>query len=213
MPRPKTRNQLEKRKVILEAALEIFSENGLRGATLEMIATQAGLSKQNLIYYVPTKEALYVELLEGQLDAWLQPLRDIDAAGDPQTEILTYVRRKLTLSETMPRESRLFATEMLQNAPRLSPVLSGRLRALVDEKAAILAGWARDGRIAPLDPHHLIFAIWSMTQHYADFDVQISAVLGPDRAPRRHREAEAFVTAAILRIIDPAPLAHDGGAA
>ena len=33
-------------------------------------------------------------------------------------------------------------------------------------------------RIATIDPYHLIFAIWATTQHYADFDVQVRAVLG-----------------------------------
>ena len=38
-----------------------------------------------------------------------------------------------------------------------------------------------EGRIARTDPYHLIFSIWATTQHYADFDVQVRAVLGKDR--------------------------------
>ncbi|MGN6765044.1 MAG: TetR family transcriptional regulator C-terminal domain-containing protein, partial [Rhizobiaceae bacterium] len=34
------------------------------------------------------------------------------------------------------------------------------------------------GKIATTDPRHLIFSIWATTQHYADFDVQVRAVLG-----------------------------------
>ena len=37
-----------------------------------------------------------------------------------------------------------------------------------------------EGRLAPVDPRHLLFAIWATTQHYADFDVQVRAVLGRD---------------------------------
>ena len=29
-----------------------------------------------------------------------------------------------------------------------------------------------------IDPRHLIFSIWAVTQHYADFDMQVRAVLG-----------------------------------
>jgi TetR/AcrR family transcriptional regulator len=36
------------------------------------------------------------------------------------------------------------------------------------------------GRIARVHPIHLIFSIWALTQHYADFDVQVRAVLGPE---------------------------------
>ena len=88
------------------------------------------------------------------------------------------------MARDLPRESRLFANEMLQGAPHIADALAGPLRALVDEKAAAIRAWARAGRIAPVDPHHLIFSIWAATQHYADFDVQVRAVLGRDDARR-----------------------------
>jgi TetR/AcrR family transcriptional regulator len=44
----------------------------------------------------------------------------------------------------------------------------------------MIGGWIAEGRLAPLDPHHLIFSIWATTQHYADFDVQVRAILQPE---------------------------------
>jgi TetR/AcrR family transcriptional regulator len=38
-------------------------------------------------------------------------------------------------------------------------------------------GWIDAGRMAPVDPLHLFFTIWAATQTYADFDVQVAAVL------------------------------------
>ncbi len=174
----RTRIQAKNRALILEAGLEVFSQSGFRGATLDQIAAQAGLSKPNLLYYFPSKEAIHVALLTGLLDTWLDPLRDLDDAGDPVAEILGYVRRKLALSRDFPRESRLFANEVLQGAPRIAAALGGELKALVDAKAAVLRGWSEAGLIAQVDPYHLIFSIWALTQHYADFDVQVRAVLG-----------------------------------
>lgn len=178
--RPRTRIQRENRETILEAALEVFSAQGFRGATLDQIAEVAGLSKPNLLYYFPSKEAIHAALLEGLLDTWLDPLRAIDPAGDPRTELLGYVRRKLGMSREYPRESRLFANEILQGAPRLGALLESDLRPLVAEKAAVLAAWMDEGRIARVHPVHLIFAVWALTQHYADFEVQVRTVLGPD---------------------------------
>ena len=41
--------------------------------------------------------------------------------------------------------------------------------------------------------------IWAVTQHYADFDVQVEAVLGPDAAPaRRYRGGEKMLLMAVL---------------
>jgi len=183
MSRPRTRIQQKNSEAILEAALEVFSAQGFRGATLDQIAERAGLSKPNLLYYYPSKEAIHEALLSGLLVTWLDPLRAMNPAGDPVEEIMAYVRRKLELSRDFPRESRLFANEILQGAPRMRAAIEGDLKALVDAKAAVLQAWMDEGRIARVHPVHLIFSVWALTQHYADFDMQVRAVLGPGHDP------------------------------
>ena len=173
-----TRIQARNREVILQAALEVFAAAGFRGATLDEIASQAGLSKPNLLYYFPSKEAVHNALLTQLLETWLDPLRAMDPLGDPLLEIKSYAHRKLELAREYPRESRLFANEILQGAPRMRGIIETDLRALVAEKSAVIAAWMEAGKIARSDPTHLIFSIWALTQHYADFDVQVRAVLG-----------------------------------
>ena len=193
-PRRRTRIQQEKRDLILEAALEVFSAHGFRGATIDQIAEAAGMSKPNLLYYFRRKEDIHETLMQRLLDTWLAPLRALDDVGDPLTELGAYIRRKLEMARDFPRESRLFANEILQGAPRIMPLLEGELKALVDEKAAVIRSWIRAGRIAGTDPYHLIFSLWATTQHYADFDVQVRAVLGPDRGgDNRFEDAARFL--------------------
>lgn len=179
--RPQTRIQREKQDVILEAALEVFSQHGFRGATIDQIAEQAGMSKPNLLYYFASKEEMHRRLMTGMLSLWLDPLRALDDEGDAISELRSYIRRKIEMARDFPRESRLFANEMLQGAPHAIDVLEGELKALVDEKARLIEGWMAQGKILRTDPYHLIFSIWATTQHYADFDVQVRAVLGKDR--------------------------------
>ena len=200
-PRP-TRIQREKTEAILEAALGVFATHGFRGATLDQIADAAGISKPNLLYWFPSKEAIHRTLLERQLDTWLAPLRRLDPDGDPVAEITAYIRRKLEMARDFPRESRLFAGEILQGAPHIADVLAGPLKALVDAKAEVIRAWAAQGRIAPVDPHHLIVSIWAVTQHYADFDAQLDAVLGPEHASR-FAAAERFLTGLYARGLAP----------
>lgn len=187
-----TRIQREKTEAILEAALEVFATYGFRGATLDQIAAQAGISKPNILYYFDGKEAIHAELLARLLETWLEPLEQMSDKGDPVEEICAYVARKLAMSRDYPRESRLFANEILQGAPRILDELAGPLRALTDEKAALIQGWIDAGLIKAIDPHHLIFSIWSTTQHYADFDVQVRAVLA-GKADKRFDQAAAFL--------------------
>lgn len=199
--RPRSRIQQRNRELILDAALEVFSLQGFRGATLDQIAEVAGLSKPNLLYYFPSKEEVHTALLTGLLDTWLDPLREMDAQGEPLAEIMGYVRRKLDLARDFPRESRLFANEILQGAPRMRVAIEGDLRRLVDEKARVLTSWMEDGRIARVDPVHLVFSIWALTQHYADFDVQVRAVLGPGHDP--FAEAGGFLETLFTRLLAP----------
>ena len=59
-----TRIQREKTDAILDAALELFSQHGFRGSTVDMIAARAGLSKPNILYYFDNKEAIHKTLLD-----------------------------------------------------------------------------------------------------------------------------------------------------
>ena len=69
-----SRIQREKRGRIQKAALEVFSEYGLRSATLDKIASACGLTKPNILYYYSSKDEIYFEVLNGLLDEWVAPL-------------------------------------------------------------------------------------------------------------------------------------------
>jgi TetR/AcrR family transcriptional regulator len=182
-----SRIQKRNRRVILDAALGVFAQYGYRGATLDQIAAEAGLSKPNILYYFDGKEEIHVTLLSQLMETWLDPLVALDPEGDPKEEILDYVQRKLDMARELPRESRLFANEILQGAPRIRPHLHDALKPLFDAKCAVIAGWVAAGRLPPLNPAHLIFSIWATTQHYADFEAQVEVLLGAGTDP--HQDA------------------------
>lgn len=174
----KTRIQAINEDIILQAALEVFSAYGYRGTTVDQIAERAGMSKPNLLYYFRRKDDIYRAVLEKTLADWLAPLRGLDPEGEPLAEISRYISAKMAMSRDNPKASRLFANEMLHGAPIIGDFLSGPMKALVDDTAGTIRAWIARGQIAAIDPYHLIFTIWAMTQHYADFDIQIRAVLG-----------------------------------
>lgn len=190
--------------LILEAALDLFSRFGFRGTTLDQIAARAQMSKPNLLYYFKSKDDIYEAVLEKTLAEWLAPLTGLDPKGEPIEELRRYVAAKIALSERNPKASRLFATEILQGAPGLAGVLSGPLKKIVDRKARTIRKWIAEGRLAAVDPYHLIFMIWAVTQHYADFDVQIRAVLGTSTLARKHFDAaEATIMTVLLDGLKP----------
>lgn len=200
--RPQTRIQKKNRETILDAALDVFSSEGFRGATLDQIASAASLSKPNVLYYFSSKEAIYTELLSELLDTWLDPLRALDPKGDPIDELVAYMRRKFEMSRQFPRESRLFANEIVQGAPRIVDEITGPLKSLVDKTAKLIQSWIDAGRLAPVDPYHLVFSIWATTQHYADFDVQVRGILAPE-GDSHLDDAEAFLVTLYTRTLTP----------
>lgn len=177
-PTRRSRAVAAKRTAILTAALALFSQFGVHGTSLDKVAEGADVSKTNLLYYFPSKEALYIAVLKDILDVWLAPLRALREDQQPLVAIKDYIRLKLEVSRDHPQASRLFCMEMLQGAPLLKGELEGDLKGLVDEKSAVIEGWINQGKLAAVEPHHLIFMLWATTQHYADFSTQIEAVTG-----------------------------------
>jgi TetR/AcrR family transcriptional regulator len=189
-----------KRDAVLSAALGLFSRFGLHGTSVDQVAARAGVSKSNLLYYFANKEELYVCVLRELLDVWLAPLREFTADQDPQQAIADYIRRKLVVSRDSPDASRLFCLEMIQGAPLLRDELDRELRGIVEHKSAVIQGWIDAGRLAKVDPEHLIFMIWATTQHYADFAVQVQALTGKTLAdPAFFEQTVANVQALVLR--------------
>lgn len=167
---------LKKKALIMNAALIVFSQEGLNGARMEQIAEEAHISKSNIFYYFQSKDVLYIAVLEMVLNEWLSPLGVIDAAQDPRMALTTYIEKKYEISKKSPAASRLYALEIMQGAPHLMVVLKGPLKRLVREKVSVIDGWIADEKIKSVSAIHLIFHIWAITQHYSDFSQQIEAV-------------------------------------
>jgi len=186
--------------LILSAAEKVFARAGFGGATMATIAEASGLPKANLHYYFGSKEVLYRAVLARILSDWLVPTHGITVDAEPRVAIEQYIRAKMALSAQRPDGSKVFANELLHGAPVVHTLLSTELRQMVREKAAVVQSWVDAGRMAHVDPIHLFFTIWAATQTYADFDVQVSAVLGRKTLTAKdHARATEHVVSLILR--------------
>ncbi len=185
---------------ILAAAERVFAGAGFAGATMAAIADEAALPKANLHYYFGAKQDLYRAVLAQTLQDWLAPTEVITPDADPKTAIEAYIRAKMALSIARPHASRVFANELLHGAPVVKTLLATDLHDLVLAKAEVIAQWVHAGRMAPVDPVHLFFTIWAATQTYADFEVQVCAVLGhADFTPADQTRATEHVVSLLLR--------------
>ncbi|MCF6215037.1 MAG: TetR family transcriptional regulator C-terminal domain-containing protein [Emcibacter sp.] len=178
MQKKRSRIQIINQQKLLDAATEVFASYGFRGATIDQIADMAGMSKPNLLYYFKTKKEIYLAVLEQTLNKWLQSLQDWMVTGTPEETIINYINKKFEFSRDHAAGSRVFANEIMEGAPILKNLLGEDLKRLVGENTRVIKGWVTAGQIRPIEPIHLMFMIWAVTQHYADFSAQIETLTG-----------------------------------
>jgi TetR/AcrR family transcriptional regulator len=184
---------------IHRAAAVVFARDGFQGATTQAIAEQAGLSKQQLHYYIAGKEELYRDILQGIVDDWIAIFGFADAHQGPKKVLADYVRRKLCFSFEHPERSRIFTTEMMRGGPLLRPLMGASQRR-TEQAVEVIRGWIAQGQMAAVDPQLLLFHIWATTQHYADYADQVRFFRGPDMESAAERERiVAEVTTLVLR--------------
>lgn len=196
---------------ITGVAVRVFAECGYEGTSIATIAEQAGLSKQNLMYYFPTKQALYERVLDGVLDDWLARMATLaDPSQEPRDVLRAYIQAKLRFSREQPWASRVYAMEVISGAQLYGQQIQSRVVPLLRKDIEVFERWIGEGRIGSINATHLLFAIWAMTQSYADFSAQMALVLNRKQLARKDfDDAEAMITHMVLAavaIADPAPV-------
>jgi TetR/AcrR family transcriptional regulator, mexJK operon transcriptional repressor len=100
----------QKRKVILEAATEVFLRDGYRGISMDEIANQSAVSKQTIYKHFSSKEALFVEVVMAMTqsagDRVLQDMPEVTDDADVASYLENYAYRQLTIVLT-PRVMQL----------------------------------------------------------------------------------------------------------
>jgi TetR/AcrR family transcriptional regulator len=154
------------------AAIEIFARDGYQGATTQAIADAAGIGKAQLHYYIGSKEALYQRILQDIVDDWIAVFGFADARHGPRKVLGDYIRRKMRFSFEHAQRSRIFSSEIMRGAPLLRPLIGTSTRR-TEQAVAVIRQWVDDGLMAPVDPLLLLFHVWALTQHYADYQHQV----------------------------------------
>jgi TetR/AcrR family transcriptional regulator len=193
------------------AALEQFSLCGLRGTSTQQIAERAGMSKQQLHYYIESKEALYEAILRRTVQHWAHiGLTTDDDLSDPGAALARLVRRKLDFTLDYPLVSRLFSSEIMSGGHVIrgiwdqgrapSDAAADVIRGPVHAAADVIRGWVAAGKVAPVEPLYLLFHIWALTQHYADYEAQVRFYVAcPPGQPLDRDKIAAEILKLVLR--------------
>ena len=201
LPRSQRRTEIRQHNetLILQAAEKVFAEAGFGGATMQLIADMAGLPKANLHYYFPTKEDLYRRVVQDIFEIWLHAADSMDQAPGPIEGIGAYIQAKMDISRRHPNGSKVWAFEVMHRAPVIQDYLETTLRAWTTGRVRLIERWIAEGKMAPVDPEHLLYMLWATTQHYADFGHQIETLNAGPLSDSDWQKATDSVKTMILR--------------
>ncbi|MBV1788110.1 TetR/AcrR family transcriptional regulator [Marinobacterium sp. D7] len=199
--RPAGRIRQKNESIILRAAEIEFAAAGFKGASMNDIAQRAGLPKANIHYYFKNKLGLYMAVISDIIALWDSTLNVITPDDDPYEVLTHYIASKIRFSAENPLASRIFATELVNGAPNMKEYFHEDYNLWFKGRIEVFRAWAEQGKIDPeVSPEHLIFLLWSSTQHYADFAVQIKAALGKEELDDQvYQEAIDTLTHIILK--------------
>ena len=199
--RPLRRNEIRQQNelLILQAAEKVFAEAGFGGATMQLIADLAGLPKANLHYYFTSKEELYRKVVQNIFEIWLNAAGSMDNAPGPVEGIGAYIDAKMEISRRHADGSKVWASEVMHGAPVIQDYLETTLRQWTTGRADLIQGWIDQGKMAAVNPEHLLYMLWATTQHYADFGHQIETLNGGPLNDAQWRSAKDSVKSMILR--------------
>ena len=197
---PLTRIRARNYALILEAAESVFARHGYRGGSLQMIADAACLPKANIVYYFGSKQNLYQTILTRIVKIWENGLDKITPDSDPAEALDSYIREKVEQSRRYGLASKIFSSEIIQGAPNLDESFWTELREWMDCRVSVIQSWIEQGRMASVNPRHLLFMIWSGTQQYADYSTQLEKLMPKDELNHSmYQEAADNLSAVILR--------------
>ena len=189
--KPAGRIRQKNEEAIIKAAEEEFARHGFKGTSMNTIAQNVGLPKANLHYYFNNKLGLYLAVLSNILELWDSTFNNLTADDDPAEALERYIRAKMEFSRRQPKASRIFAMEVISGGECLSQYFNQNYLDWFRGRAAVFEAWIAAGKMDAVDPMHLIFLLWSSTQHYADFSSQICRVKQCSRLTKQDFEEAA----------------------
>jgi AcrR family transcriptional regulator len=203
---PRVGGEARRRELLIEA-IRLFGRKGYQATSLDAVAAAAGVRKQTLLYYFPTKEALLEACVVETSQRVAAALADaLDAESSESRKAEAVIHTLFRLAAEWPefpqfvREAGRLGPEVIERfAAALEPL---RLRAL-----AFLARGMLEGNIRRQDPALLLFTLYGAVVGSITEAGVLRAVVGEDRSRMalhaREQEVLSFVRNALA--------AGDGG--
>jgi TetR/AcrR family transcriptional regulator len=188
------------RRRLLGEAVRLFGRQGYEGTSLDAVASAAGVRKQTLLYYFPSKDALLQACVQETSRrvavALSEALEEETSSGKAEAVVRTVFR----LAEEWPE-----FPQFIREAGRLGPEVIERFAAELEtlrlRALSFLANGMHEGQIREQDPALLLFTLYTAVVGSLTEAGVLRAVVGEDESRtalhRREEEVVRFVLGAL----------------
>jgi TetR/AcrR family transcriptional regulator len=191
----------ERRKALVAEAIRLFGAHGYDGASLEAVAEAAGVRKQTLLYYFPTKEELFESCIvdvAARISSSLEEALEDPSLGWHRAEDV--IRAIFRLAEEWPAFP-MFLREASRRSPQMVGRFAGMLEPLRKRAIVFLERGMDEGVYRRQDPVLLLFTLYTAVVGSLTEAGVLRAVGGVEKGrgalKRREEELIEFVRGAL----------------
>lgn len=164
------------RQRILDTALDTFGRTGVDGTSLDDLARSLGLRKQTILYYFPSKVALFEAVVDEAADTFIAALDDVVTSDDVWRQVEGTVRVVFRLAVQRPALLGL-VREASRPGSSVAVQLTGRLAGLVEAAQHSLEIALKEGTVKGTDARLLLFSLYSTIMGVAT-EVEVLRAMG-----------------------------------
>lgn len=164
------------RQRILDTALDSFGRTGLDGTSLDDLARSLQIRKQSILYYYPSKVALFEAVVDEAADAFIAELENVVASDDVWDQVEGTVRVVFRLAVQRPALLGLLR-EASRPGSHVAVQLTGRLSTRIAAAQHTLDIALKEGTVKGDDAHLLLFSLYSTIMGVAT-EVEVLRAMG-----------------------------------
>lgn len=133
---------IDRRKVILNSAAEVFGKFGFHGATMEDIAREAEIGKGTIYGYFDSKEILFYEMIKYGIEEYEKGMeRALEIGGSLEEKLMSlckfhkeYLNRYLDITQIVMSEKEALSMELMAEIMREKTRLFNKMKEVIKEK-------------------------------------------------------------------------------
>jgi TetR/AcrR family transcriptional regulator len=172
LPKSARLNAEDRRKQLIEVAIDLFSRKGFGGTTTKEIAAAAGVNEAIIFRHFATKQQLYEAILDyrtgnQKLEEGFAEFQQLMNKRDDEGVVAWIVEKSLDVFREDPRFERLMLFAALEGH-EIAVMHHNQVKTLfIDALGTYIAARQRDGALVEGIPELLIWAMGGMPAHYA----------------------------------------------